>query len=86
MRHLESKTASAFPLKRGQMISVINTHDSQVADVLGSIHSGPNEFMPMEDCRVHCPDPSSRLDIRPYSNRHLPPLGITGDIASGVQG
>lgn len=84
MTRLKAKTALAFPVKRGQTISVINTHGSQVVDVWGVVRADPSEFMSMEHSRVHCSDPSPRLGTRFYSNRRRPFLEITGDTSPGV--
>jgi len=84
MTLLKARTAQAFPLDRGQTISVVNLHGSQVVDVWAFVREDPGEFMSMEHSRVHCPHPSPRLGTRFVTNRRRPVLELTGDTSPGV--
>lgn len=79
-----ARQGRAIHVKRGQLLTVTNTHGSQVADFWAFCAADPGEHMSMEHMRPNlrklCPTPGDAL----VTNRRRPILTLVSDSSAGV--
>jgi uncharacterized protein len=82
---IPARQGRAFALRRGQVLRLVNTHGSQVADVWAFAADDPREYLSMEHVRPAL----RRLTPRPgdvlVTNRRQPLLTLTADTSPGVR-
>jgi uncharacterized protein YcgI (DUF1989 family) len=57
-RHtIPARRGKAVLVERGQALKIINTHGTQVVDFWAFVAGHMNEYVGMEQCRLHQPPP-----------------------------
>jgi uncharacterized protein len=79
-----ARQARAVCLSRGQVITVINTHGTQVCDLWAFNASNPDEYMSWEHTRGGIARIRPRVGDALLTNRRRPILTLTEDTSPGV--
>jgi uncharacterized protein len=81
---LKAGTGAAIRLRRGQRLTIVNTHGTQVVDCWALSAGDPSEHMSMPHCRNHW----YRLTPRPgdllVTDRRNPILRLVADSSPGI--
>jgi uncharacterized protein YcgI (DUF1989 family) len=81
---IPARRGKAAFVRRGQFVTVINTHGQQVVDNWAFNHDDLNEFMSMEHSRATHHHIIPRIGDVLLTNRRRPILTITEDTSGGV--
>lgn len=79
-----ARQGRAVRVAKGQSITVINTHGTQVCDFWAFSAANPNEFMSWEHARGVLSRVVPRVGDALFSNRRRPIMTMTEDTSSGV--
>ena len=81
---IPARRGIAHRLRRHQIVSIINTHGSQVVDTWAFNAADTNEFMSMEHSRVAMLKIVPQVGDALVSNRRVPLLTVVADTTPGV--
>ena len=84
LRTIPARKGVAAPLQRGQRLTVVNTHGSQVVDCWAFNRADLVEFMSMEHCRVELGRAVPRIGDSMVTNKRRPILTLLEDSSPGV--
>jgi uncharacterized protein YcgI (DUF1989 family) len=81
---IPARRGKAARLRRGQTITIINTHGSQVVDTWAFVDGLMSEFMSMEHCRATLLKMRPAVGDRLVTNKRRPILTLVEDTSQGV--
>jgi uncharacterized protein YcgI (DUF1989 family) len=81
---IPARSGKAVPVRRGQLVQVVNTHGSQVIDTWAFSTADPNEHMSMEHTRAGSKQLALTIDGQLLTNRRSPILTVTQDTSPGI--
>jgi len=81
---LPARRGVAIPLKKGQVVQVINTHGKQVVDTWAFNSADLHEAMSMEHCRASWLRVNPQVGDTLLSNQRRPMLTLVEDTSPGV--
>jgi uncharacterized protein YcgI (DUF1989 family) len=79
-----ARQGRAIPMKRGQVVRVINTHGQQVVDTWAFARDDVREFMSMEHTRASLSRIIPKTGDALVTNRRRPILTLVADTSPGI--